>query len=151
MDRVGEFFIERARKDEDDICFACDHVNGEAHRAHIQPLSHGGSNDCSNLHVLCHQCHKESEYIEGDAYWDWIADKRFYHNHIFSMMTHGYFTTAEAAMMIAYFDGDEKIKQALHERTVRACEASAARTPGIKRTIAASEAYLENGGNHEKA
>lgn len=57
-----------------DGCFACGLRNpGETlDRAHIFPRVKGGGNGEGNLHMLCHVCHKDSELLEGDAYWDWF-------------------------------------------------------------------------------
>lgn len=57
-----------------DSCFACgDGVYLE--RAHIQPHCEGGSGLVDNLHMLCKACHFESEYFEGDRYWQWLTYK----------------------------------------------------------------------------
>jgi hypothetical protein len=57
-----------------DGCFACGLRNpGEMlDRAHIFPRVKGGGNEQENLHMLCHVCHKDSELLEGEAYWDWF-------------------------------------------------------------------------------
>ncbi len=60
-------FLERG------TCFACGMDGSE--RAHIVARSVGGSDGCENLHILCHRCHKDSEYLEGSAYMDWLMDR----------------------------------------------------------------------------
>ena len=56
-------------------CFAC----GDClliERAHIVPIWKGGSDDCSNLHLLCRSCHTESEHLTAHrAYWNWLRSK----------------------------------------------------------------------------
>jgi len=121
MDRVGEYFVERTCQDGIDICFACDFINGEVHRAHIKALSQGGDNHCSNLHILCRQCHKDSEFIEGDAYWDWIADRNIQHVYINACVLTGYFTNKEAAILLAYLDGDKDVRIALTAKYLEVC------------------------------
>jgi hypothetical protein len=59
---------------EDKQCFACGHWN-HLQRCHIDPLCTGGSNEAANLHILCIVCHKESEYLSGQSYWQWYKEK----------------------------------------------------------------------------
>ena len=54
-------------------CFACG-LDG-IERAHITARVAGGSDDAENLHILCSTCHKDSEYLEGSAYMDWLMDR----------------------------------------------------------------------------
>ena len=116
MDRVGEYFVERTCPDEIDICFACDFINGTTERAHIRALCNGGSNSPDNLHLLCSQCHKASEFIEGGAYWEWIADRRWWHLGAHNMVGRGTLTQTEAAMVLMYFGGDEETRQLMQPR-----------------------------------
>ena len=53
------------------VCMACG-VSEKCERAHIVALADGGANDASNLHMLCRCCHKASEGMSGEQYWDWI-------------------------------------------------------------------------------
>ncbi len=57
-----------------DYCFACgfDNNGSTTERAHILALCSGGNNQPSNLHCLCSLCHKNSEHLNGDLYWDWF-------------------------------------------------------------------------------
>lgn len=59
-------------------CWACKlgfpwHIT--FYRAHILPLCEGGTNDYTNLHLLCDECHKQSEYLSGKPYWSWFYDR----------------------------------------------------------------------------
>lgn len=58
------------------ICFACGMESAyNLDRAHIIPLMYGGTNDCSNIHLLCSTCHAESEYLDDDnqlEYYNWF-------------------------------------------------------------------------------
>lgn len=55
----------------DNSCFACGWGMGSI-RAHILAKCDGGSDDVSNLHILCRFCHTDSEYLTGDDYWRWF-------------------------------------------------------------------------------
>ena len=55
-------------------CFACDCM-GVVQRCHILPNCEGGSEDVDNLHLLCRECHLESEYFSGKSYWAWFNSK----------------------------------------------------------------------------
>ena len=56
---------------EDDYCFACG-MKAHTQRAHILPKNRGGSDDASNIHLLCEVCHKQSEFISGADYDRWL-------------------------------------------------------------------------------
>lgn len=62
------------------FCFACGRQRS-LDRAHIEPYN-GGENDVvENIHLLCKRCHDESEFLSGDAYFDWIKNKKsFFHD-----------------------------------------------------------------------
>ena len=45
------------------MCFACGAFTVRIERAHIVALCEGGTNDVSNIHLLCTSCHKNSETI----------------------------------------------------------------------------------------
>jgi len=56
-------------------CFACGSDCG-TERAHIESKQYGGADDASNLHLLCKECHLESESIENqEHYFLWFKDK----------------------------------------------------------------------------
>jgi hypothetical protein len=58
---------------EQGICMACGWKRKlGVQRAHITPRVHGGADSVENLHMLCHDCHTASEYVEGAAYWQWF-------------------------------------------------------------------------------
>jgi hypothetical protein len=56
-------------------CFVCGAVS-RLERAHILALTEGGTNGLENIHLLCRQCHDESELLSGAAYWRWYIEKR---------------------------------------------------------------------------
>ena len=59
-------------------CMACgfNHRNGtNLDRAHIVARDHGGSDDVSNIHLLCRNCHIESESLSEEYYWKWFKTK----------------------------------------------------------------------------
>lgn len=52
-------------------CFACGRP-GPLQRSHILPLNMGGTNALSNLHLLCPNCHSDSEFLTDEKYWCWF-------------------------------------------------------------------------------
>lgn len=57
------------------ICWACGMCDrGQLERAHILPRNMGGSDEASNLHMLCPTCHKMSEFSWGREYWTWFRN-----------------------------------------------------------------------------
>ena len=59
---------------EDKYCFACGMIDETRtlERAHIVARCNGGSDTAENLHLLCHTCHRASEYREGPEYFKWL-------------------------------------------------------------------------------
>ena len=52
------------------------HYHGkELDRAHIVARVYGGSDDVSNIHLLCRNCHIESELFNEEYYWKWFKAK----------------------------------------------------------------------------
>lgn len=58
---------------ERETCFACGMDGNE--RAHIVAHVVGGSDEPENLHILCGVCHKDSEYLDGKRYMDWLMQR----------------------------------------------------------------------------
>lgn len=54
------------------FCFACTMTFGRLDRAHILPLCEGGEDVLENVHLLCGVCHRHSEHLSGEVYWDWF-------------------------------------------------------------------------------
>ncbi len=60
------------------LCFACGWTYEQnSERAHIVARTNEGDNTADNLHLLCFTCHKDSEYVEGEAYLDWFKRRTF--------------------------------------------------------------------------
>ena len=59
---------------DDNTCFKCGFTtHGTAvERAHISSFYATKDNSVDNLHLLCKNCHLESEVYEGDSYWVWF-------------------------------------------------------------------------------
>jgi len=57
---------------EDHFCWACGWESPNLERAHILARCEGGSDTVENLHLLCPDCHRVSEYLRDDDYWNWI-------------------------------------------------------------------------------
>ena len=59
-------------------CWACKlgrPIHFSLYRAHILAICKGGSNDYTNIHLLCDECHRESEWLDGEPYWAWFYDR----------------------------------------------------------------------------
>lgn len=57
------------------ICFACGTSAG-TQRCHIVPKHFGGGDNLENLHLLCNECHLESEGLTSkDIYFEWFSKK----------------------------------------------------------------------------
>ena len=70
--------------DNGDYCFACGLLtNNHTEMAHIVARCSGGTDDVDNIHLLCSVCHKESEIIEGDKYFEWLKTR----NHFDTILT----------------------------------------------------------------
>jgi len=78
---LGKFdeVVEVMDDEDGGYCFACgfDSIN-TLQRAHINAKCNGGSDDVENLHMLCYTCHKDSEFVEGEAYWAWFKERTIY-------------------------------------------------------------------------
>lgn len=58
--------------DADKLCWRCAHKR-KLHRCHIIPRALGGSNDPSNLVLLCKQCHEEApNVVDPEFMWIWL-------------------------------------------------------------------------------
>jgi len=55
-------------------CFAC-MLNLPLYRAHITPYIETQDNSVENLHLLCQTCHRDSEIMSGDEYWNWLKKR----------------------------------------------------------------------------
>ena len=60
-------------KDENS-CFKCGFDKGTPDRAHIKAVFQGGTDDVSNIHLLCRNCHIDSEAWDGQAYDLWFKE-----------------------------------------------------------------------------
>ena len=78
FDSVGEVM-------EADYCFACGTGDVPTERAHIRARVEGGSDSKTNIHLLCHECHIESEMIKGYKYYKW-----FVRQNVFGMALNSY-------------------------------------------------------------
>jgi len=83
-----------------DFCMACG-IKTTTDRAHILAQSEKGSHQFNNIHLLCKDCHGESEMMEGFHYWAWLMVKR-------ELYEEGYFTPYE--MDYAIDEKDKLIK-----------------------------------------
>jgi hypothetical protein len=68
-------------------------------RCHIVPKHQGGTDDVSNLHLLCAACHVESENLTGSVYWAWF-DRKPWHDHYFHIAKRLALVGADAAWQL---------------------------------------------------
>ena len=68
---IAAFWSDKLDYIDSENCFAC-HWGGGLERCHITARCNGGSDNVDNLHVLCLECHKASEHIEGKEYFAWL-------------------------------------------------------------------------------
>ena len=77
--KIFEYWREKITSAIDDnTCFKCGFtLSGitAVDRAHILSVYDGGSDDVSNLHLLCSDCHKQSEVYSGGLYDEWFNTK----------------------------------------------------------------------------
>ena len=81
IDDYGKYWLD-VYYDDDEIvsvktsyCFACGSSCG-TERAHIVPAHFDGEHIEENLHLLCKECHLESEWItDRDTYFNWFKSK----------------------------------------------------------------------------
>ena len=62
---------------DDNTCFRCESTSvlsdyNAVERCHILGVWDGGSDDVSNIHLLCSDCHKKSEGFSGELYNLWV-------------------------------------------------------------------------------
>lgn len=75
--RVEEFGIYHIHQDDlpHNECWACGNAM-RIERCHIEAYMDGGSNDASNLVLLCENCHTHSETLSIPTFWAWIRNMR---------------------------------------------------------------------------
>jgi len=62
----------------DVTCFCCGDHRGNLEKAHIIPVSSGGSDDINNIHILCKSCHLRTESLTDIP----VIGKELYFNFI---------------------------------------------------------------------
>jgi hypothetical protein len=70
------------------LCFACLRYGIDVTRAHIVPrgIIENGSDDASNIHMLCATCHRDSEALRTpEEYWPWLIGRSQF-DHAISFM-----------------------------------------------------------------
>ena len=103
----------------DNTCFKCGFTTQgitSVERAHIEPVCDGGSDDVSNIHLLCKNCHTESEAWTGEIYDLWLK-KRGYTQNDFKMClaSNVYFGTIELPKDKLHSDFCKTIKSKCNE------------------------------------
>lgn len=54
------------------VCWACGWSFRDLDRCHVVPLEAGGSNEWSNLLLMCRACHLQSEGLPERLFWIWF-------------------------------------------------------------------------------
>jgi len=73
--RIFEYWQDKINSALDDnTCFKCGFTGGftAVERCHITSVFNNGTDDLDNLHLLCSNCHKQSEPYESSLYFDWF-------------------------------------------------------------------------------
>lgn len=83
MISIGKFFCPDDYNAQD-ACFACGMAGEETERCHIFPKCKGGADTVENLHLLCPECHKQSEMLYEDEYWEWLVEQGLVSKVLFS-------------------------------------------------------------------
>lgn len=69
------YFYEIGYSISENECFCCGRI-GKLERAHIVPIINGGKNDADNIHLLCPNCHADSEGINNkNDYFVWLNSR----------------------------------------------------------------------------
>jgi hypothetical protein len=64
-------------KNKEFYCWACDSDVSQVQKCHIVARSLGGSNEPSNLFLMCKSCHLESpDTLYEEIFFDWLWEKR---------------------------------------------------------------------------
>ena len=72
--------------DADIRCWRCARKRKTLDRCHIIPESLGGTEDASNLILLCRECHQESpDFSESKYIWEWIKNTKAEYYDIWDM------------------------------------------------------------------
>ena len=59
-----------------DFCWGCGMLE-RVERAHIDAHMEGGSNEVWNYNLLCPECHRTSEMVQGARYMEWLTARNF--------------------------------------------------------------------------
>lgn len=70
VQNLGEFL----KIEDEEFCFACG-LPKPTNRCHILAVEEGGTDSIDNLHLLCKNCHSESESFSNKLYWKWFLNK----------------------------------------------------------------------------
>jgi hypothetical protein len=81
------------------VCMACGRKSAVG-RAHILARNDGGSNEPSNLHMLCMDCHNASELLDGERYWRWFMRQNIFTSCVPMLARHGLSFTKMGRMSI---------------------------------------------------
>jgi len=79
--KIYEYWLDKLDYIENEnTCFKCGYTSSSGtavDRAHILSVFDGGSDECENLHLLCGNCHLDSEPYNGKVYDLWFENKEF--------------------------------------------------------------------------
>lgn len=104
-------------------CMACGYLE-KVERAHIVPSSWGGGDECSNVHLLCPNCHKESEGLGRNGrsliYYKWMAwVNRQRYRHWSEWMYEWYLKLADYTDEYSDYEGDDSLRMFVSKKVLK--------------------------------
>ena len=101
-----------------DFCFACGLIT-RTERCHIDAISDGGSDDVTNLHLLCKSCHFESELFQKFSYWSWFNSKNEAQALSFWLTTHRQLSREIKYYLLKEYDNSRLTNSFIRRQTTK--------------------------------
>ena len=79
VDKLGDSSFENIIESDGRCCYACGRETSSLHRCHITPHALGGSQDHSNIFLLCGRCHQDNpDTAFPELFFNYIKNKKFW-------------------------------------------------------------------------
>lgn len=89
INKFGENCIENIVEDNGESCYACGKFDRHLMRCHMTPKALGGSNENSNLFLMCRDCHAENpDTVYLDLFHKYIKNRRVHSTKLFQDIQH---------------------------------------------------------------